>query len=73
MEAMNRDDAADRAIASMKRQAGTAQETVVEVLGRVYDELDGIYGGEGVTEKGADLLERAMALIDTAREDAENQ
>jgi hypothetical protein len=51
----------------------TKQETVVEVLGRVYDELDGIYGGEGVTERGADLLERAMALIDTAREDTENQ
>lgn len=37
--------------------------TVAEALEGAYDTLDGIYGGDGVTETGAAMLERAMALI----------
>jgi len=41
----------------------TTTETVAEALEGAYDTLDGIYGGDGVTEAGAALLEQAMARI----------
>lgn len=47
----------ERAAAYMRRQG------VRETLERAYDALDGIYGGDGVTEAGGELLEQAMARI----------